>query len=107
MANEIIDNLTPDYVVANGRQRKQINLDTLSPVTLAATQILIIADFSDREAEAIAVSGVTIVKIDAAGAITAISAADDLSGYKIGYQSAAGDAIGDALAGTLEYWDEI
>jgi len=107
MSNEVIDNLTPDYVVGNERKYKQINMTTSCPVTLAATQILIIADFTDRVAEAVSVSGVTIVKVTAAGVASAISAGDALNGYRIGYQSAAGDAIGDAIAGSMIYWDQI
>ncbi len=104
MANEIIANGTPDYISYEGRARKQQNYAFNLPQALLITQIIIIADFTDKKAEAIAVSGATIVKVDAAGAPTAISAADDLNGYKIGYQSAAGDAAGVAVTGTLEYW---
>ena len=106
MANEVIDNLTPDYVVGNERQRKQINAN-VTPVTLLATQLVKIADFTDRVAVAIAVSSGVVVKVNAAGTISAISAGQDLNGSWIGYQSAAGDTAGDAIVATLEYWDQI
>ena len=105
MSNEVIDNLTPDYVVGNERQRKQINAN-VTPVTLLITQIVKIADFTDRVAVAIAVSGVTVVKVNAAGTVSAISAGQDLNGSWIGYQSAAGDTAGDAIVATLEYWSQ-
>ena len=104
MANEIIENYTPDYVAGQGLQYKRVNVDFDLPVALLITQIFIVADFTDREAIAISVSGATIVKVTAAGVASAISADDDLSGYRIGYQSAAGDALGAAITGDLEYW---
>ena len=108
MANEVIENGTPDYIAFRERTRKQILLGEESlPVALLITQILKVADFTDRNGEAISVSGVDIVKVDAAGAITAIVAGQDLNGYWIGYQSSAGDAAGVTLSGNLEYWSAI
>lgn len=106
MANEVIENLGPDYVVGNERQYKQINaIET--PVTLLATQLVKIADFTDRVAEAISVSSGVVVKVNAAGTISAISAGDALGGSWIGYQSAAGDTAGDAIVAQLNYFDQI
>jgi hypothetical protein len=108
MSNEIIENKSPDYLMYRERTRKQINLgEEPLPVDLLITQLVQVATFVDRVGEAIAVSGADIVKVDAAGTITAISAGDDLNGYWIGYQSAAGDAKGDTISGWLEYWSAI
>jgi hypothetical protein len=106
MANEEIVDKSPDYIRGNGRQYKQLNVDFALPVALLITQWIQVGDFTDRVAEAISVSGATIVKVDAAGAITAISAGDALEGYRIGYQSAAGDAVDAAITGSLEYWSQ-
>ena len=103
----VVKNLTPNYVTATEKMRKLIDVDFDLDVTMAATDVIEVASFVDRCAEAIAVSGATIVKVAADGTISAISAGDDLTGFWIGYQSAAGDAIGDNITGSLEYWDAM
>ena len=97
----IVENYTPDYVSNNGQfyTRSVYGFDL--PVALAAGEVIIIDDFEDREATAISVTAATIVKIDVDDNATAISAADDLNGFRIGYQSAAGDAAGDPAKITL------
>jgi hypothetical protein len=106
MANEEIVDKSPDYIRGNGRQYKQVNVDFALPIALLITQMIEVADFGDRVAEAISVSGATIVKKNAAGTVSAISAGDQLEGFRIMYQSAAGDAVGDAITGSLEYWSQ-
>ena len=104
MANEIIGNITPDYVTGTGQHYERSVYAFDLPQALLITEITIVDDFTDREAIAIAASAATIVKLTAAGVASAIVAADDLSGYRIGYQSAAGDALGTAIAENLAYW---
>ena len=107
MANEVIVNRTPDYVLSTEKKRKLIAVDKVLPVALLITQVIQIGSFVDREATAIAVSGATVVKVDSAGTESAISAGQSLSGYWIGYKSAGGDALGASITATLEYWDGI
>jgi len=107
MANEVIVNRTPDYVLSTEKKRKLVAVDKVLPVALLITQVIQIASFVDREATAIAVSGVDVVKVNSAGTESAISAGDELNGFWIGYKSSAGDALGDAVTATLEYWDAI
>ena len=100
----ILENINPNYVTSTERQYKQILFDQTAQVAMVLNDIVIVADFSDREAEAISVSAATFVKVDAAGSDSAISAGDDLNGYRIGYKAAGAVAVGDAIAGDLEYW---
>ena len=103
----ILTNINPNYVTSTERQYKQLSFDQTAQVAMVLNDIIKLADFTDREAEAISVSGATIVKVNAAGTDSAISAGDDLNGYWIGYKAGGAVAIGDAIAGDLEYWDAI
>lgn len=109
MANEVIENKSPDYIMYRERTRKQILLgEEPLPVDLLITQITQVATFVDRTGVAISVSGVDIVKVNAeTGVVSAIVGGDVLTGHWIGYQSAAGDAKGDTISGWLEYWSAI
>ncbi len=107
MANEEIkQGVSPDYLRGFGEQAKRFTIGFDLDTALLATQWTQVMSFVDREAIAEAVSGATIVKVTAAGVISAISKGDDLNGFVIGYQSAAGDAIGATISGNLEYWSQ-
>jgi hypothetical protein len=101
----IVENLTPNYVTCLERTRKQMDFSVAeAQVAMVLNDLVIVASFVGLEAEAISASAV-IVKVDSAGTDTAISAGDDLSGYRIAYKAGGVVAVGDSLSGALEYWN--
>lgn len=107
MANEIIKNVTPDYVTHESWTSKRETYKFELPVELGDTQIFIVSDFEDREGEVNSVSSTSLVKVDASGNVTAIAIGDNLNGYRIGYQSTGTSAIGTSIDEALVYYSAI
>jgi len=103
----IIENISPDYLTHEGWTSKRESYKFKLPVTLATDEIFIISDFDDRTAEAIIVSNPEIVKVNSLNVDTPIVAGDNLNGYRIGFKSTSGDAIGTDIDETLDYYSAI
>lgn len=99
------NDLTSDFITYTGYVKKKAIVDCLTQQDMVANDLLVVIDFTDIEALAVATAD--FVKVDADGVDTAIADGDNLKGYTVCYKATASVPAGSAVTGELEYWSAI